>query len=259
MDDAVTLVEQRYELLHALAETPRSKPELVELTSYARSTVDRAIRELEDAELVERDGADYCATPAAERMVAAYAEFREAAELYYEARDAVAGVSCENPLPPAVLDGADVLEPSPASPDAATIELFDRLEGADDLRTACSCLLDVYDRYVHELVVDHGVEIDAVFTPSVIEVIESDYAERWQIIVDTGLVRAYEHASLPDYELSVARGVDHARDGVEIYLTVYTDEGEYVIANDAPDAVEWASQTLAELVDEAEQVYPQDD
>lgn len=58
----VDLVADRYEFLTELAEEPARKPEIVDRTDTSRSTVDRAIRELTEADLVERTEGRYVTT-----------------------------------------------------------------------------------------------------------------------------------------------------------------------------------------------------
>lgn len=256
MDEAVSLVQRRHEVLCALLDEPLSKPAIVDATPYARSTVDRAIRELADADLVERDGACYRPTATGARMLDAYESFREAAGLYYDAREVVADVPVEEALPPELLDGATIRTACPEAPTAPVVRELERFDGLDSLQTACPRLLDVYDRHVHRLVTECGVEIDAVFPPSVIEAIETDYPERWQTIVDTGLVRASVLEDVPSYDLSLLHGIESARNGTEVSVTVYAEEGMHVIVTDAPDAVEWARRTWESLIADAEQVYP---
>ena len=98
VDDRIDLVAKRVDLLEALAAGPRYKPALVEATGDSRSTVDRAIRELEAAGLIERTDEGFWATLAgrlaAERYRAFVAEetrVLDSAEAYHRERTTVDG------------------------------------------------------------------------------------------------------------------------------------------------------------------------
>jgi len=72
----VDVVTKRYEFLVALS-TPKTKPELVASLDRSRSTVDRAVGALRDADLVERTGSEYVVTYAGRQATAAYEAFRD--------------------------------------------------------------------------------------------------------------------------------------------------------------------------------------
>lgn len=255
MDDAVSLVEQRHEFLRALAEDSRSKPEVVEATPYARSTVDRALDELVAADLVERAGACYRATPAGVRMLEAYDRFHETAGLYYAARDAIAGVDHDEPFPPEILEGAAVETATPDMPTGPVVRGFQETEDLDRMRTTCPVMFDVYDRYMYEHVVEMAADVEVVFTPAVLETIEREYAERWRAAVDTGRVTAYVCEDLPSFAFYLQDGLPSAEGGSELGVTVHDDRGLHTIKNDSPAALEWGRERWASLVEAAELVY----
>lgn len=76
-DDLVRLLERRGEFLRCLESSPRQKPDVVEALDWSRSTVDRALRELEQAGFVERTGEGYATTLAGQLAARTYDEFVE--------------------------------------------------------------------------------------------------------------------------------------------------------------------------------------
>lgn len=259
MKDAVSLVQQRHEVLQTLATSPKSKPEIVDATPNARSTVDRAIGELVDAELVERHDSGYRLTTAGQWMVAAYQEYREAAAQYYDVREAISGAHPDERLPALLFDGASVTISNADAPTTAIASGLSELDAADAVYTTCPFLLDVYDRYVHEVVIDHDVAFEVIVTPSVIETIEAEYADRWAEVLETGLVTAYVSDRLSRYSIHVAEGVESARDGSEVGVTFRDDRGIHQIINDTPAAVEWGRERYESARAGAEKVYPTTD
>lgn len=256
MDDAVSLVQRRHEFLRALGTEPLSKPELVEATSYARSTVDRAMDELVDAELVEREGACFRATTAGVRMLEAYETFRETAELYYDAREAIAGLDHDEPFPPEILDGAEIEVATSDMPTGPVVRGFQETDHLDRMRTTCPVMLDVYDRYMYEVVVELAADVELVVTPAVLETIETQYGERLHAVLDTGRVTVYVCDDIPSYAFYLQDGLPRASDGSELGVTVHEGHGLHTIKNDSPAALEWGRERWASVLADAEQVYP---
>lgn len=77
-DDAfVRLLDRRIGFLQCLESSPCRKPDLVDRLGWSRSTVDRAIRELQQAGLVERAAEGYTTTLAGRLAATTYTEFIE--------------------------------------------------------------------------------------------------------------------------------------------------------------------------------------
>ena len=103
----VDVVTKRYEFLVALS-TPKTKPELVASLDRSRSTVDRAVGALRDADLVERTGSEYVVTYAGRQATAAYEAFRDRLDALQRAHPVLSALPPDVDIDPAVLHGADV-------------------------------------------------------------------------------------------------------------------------------------------------------
>lgn len=257
MSELVELVQKRAELLDEAAGAARTKPELVDATGSSRSTIDRGVSELVAADLLVQEKSTYRATDVAVRILRSFREFEAEAERYYEFREAIAGLPQDEALPAMVLDGADVEIASPNMPGRTARKGFQGIREADRVIGTCPVLLNVYEPFYQEAVIEHGIELEVVFTPDVVEVIEAEYPGSLQQKVDTGRARFYESADVPSYSLSIVDGLDSATDGSRLNLLVHTEKGlQSMILTDAPDAVAWAREKYRSLRADAEQFAP---
>lgn len=255
MTDVPDLVHSRAPVLRAIRDGAETKPEITDATEHARSTVDRAVDELLEADLLERTGGHYHLTSAAVRILDSYEAFLHEAGIYYERREEIASIPRDAELPVEVLDGAQIATPDPDMPDRALEVALQLVEGADKIYGLVPWMFSIYDRFYNTAVLDHGLEIDVVYTPGVVDHIAELYHDRFQDLLDSGLVDAYVVDELPRYTVSVVEGLEE--EGVDARLHVqYIRENEIqsVILNDSDDAVEWGRELYQEYQERAEPI-----
>lgn len=244
------LVWSRREYLDALTAEPRRKAALVEALDVSRSTVNRAIAELDDAGLVE-DVAGGCRLTLAGRLGA------EALETYRSHLDGVDEVRELLPaLPPdASLDldlvaGAEV-EPARGTAPYRAYHAFERLiEASSRLRGAARTFSNPRSREVFdELVVERGVPVEFYLGPSLLRQVRETYPGVLDSWVEDGSFSAHVVADPPRHSILVSERPEGDRAGV----AVYTEANEFlgVLINDADDAVRWARERLDALAERA--------
>ena len=235
------LVGDRAAFLERLDDAPAEKRTLVEELDASRSTVDRAVRQLTEAGLVERGTNGYEVTPMGR---AAKAERRRHAETQRAIRDAadiLAPLSAETEVPPALFDGGA----------PATDETFRRL--ARELRVATDCravLPAVPDtrliRLLHARVRHGDLTADVVVGATVADRLRREFPA-----VTADLLRAdgctLVAGDVPAYGLLLTGEVD------ERATLFTTDDGGFVgsVANDGAAAVAWGAARYRECADAA--------
>ncbi|MFC6716634.1 hypothetical protein ACFQGT_01985 [Natrialbaceae archaeon GCM10025810] len=127
-------LSHRRDLLERLLEGPATKPVLVDDLDCFRSTVDRAVRELEDLGFVAREGGTHRITAAGRLAVDQYRDCVGALESVEAATDLLAYVPPDAPLSLSMLEGARTWTPQPHAPNEAFEEIEHRLPDADRLR-----------------------------------------------------------------------------------------------------------------------------
>ncbi|WP_226010133.1 helix-turn-helix transcriptional regulator [Halomicrobium salinisoli] len=261
------VVAQRREFLAALADRPRSKPDLVAATDTSRSTVDRAISDLSERGLVARDGNVYRPTYAGTRVLSIHEGYLGRLADVDRASDVLSDLPPDADLDPALLDGADVRTAEPHAQEYPIRPVVDVVADAqclgavvpvvtpqyvDAIRAACEGAAtggsepserasgsERSERPASHAA-DRGVDVDLVVTPAVAETLQRRHAESIRICREAGLT-LYETEAAPPYALWAAdTGTETCAGAV-----VHSETGVTgAVLNDADAAHEWARETV---------------
>ncbi|SDF41487.1 Predicted transcriptional regulator, contains HTH domain [Halorubrum xinjiangense] len=232
----------RRQYLVRLSDGPARIRDLVEEFEHSRSTVNRAIRALEEDRLVERGADGYETTFAGRILLDTVDEATAVAEAVESANDVLNELP-SSPRNHRFLADAEVVTIPDTSPAAVLSRLHRVAETADRLRGASIAAND--EQFVLSLyrrtVVEESLELSYVVTESVADYLAVESPERARSVVDAGVDMSVV-ADLPfAWYLSTVDGRTTA------YLAIHSDKGTLLgyAANDDPGAVEW----LAELFD----------
>lgn len=233
--DLVEVVNRRADVLDALAD-PRRKRDLVAELGRSRSTIDRAVRELDALGLVARDDG-YHRTVAGRLVLELYRGFLS------DLDDVAAASGVLRPLPPdapmslAMLRGASIHvadHPSPAAALDPLLDLYDRAERIRGLSIART-RPELGDR-LYELLTEEDAEAEVVYDYSLADhLLETD--PRYEELVALESFSLSRHPDLP-YGL----GIVTSPSGDTAFLIAYDDEStvQGVVVNDTPAASNWA-------------------
>ncbi|WP_423998902.1 helix-turn-helix transcriptional regulator [Haloarcula salina] len=237
----VDVVTKRYEFLTSLS-TPKTKPELVASLDRSRSTVDRAVGALRDADLVERSGSEYVVTYAGRQATAAYEGFRDRLDALQCAHPVLSTLPPDVDIDPSVLHGADVETTSPSAPTAPTERNVDILEGTTSFRGIGPAVLPRYVDVIESLWSDTAVDVELVVTEAVAESLDSALPDRRDTLEDLSNVSLYVTEKPMPYAVWTAEKTDGAASGI----VVYTETGiKGTINNDTEPMNEWAREKYA--------------
>lgn len=132
--DVLRIAIQRRELLSRLEGESVDKRTLVDSLEQSRSTVDRAVRELEGLRVVQREEEGYRLTAAGRLVLEQYRRSVGAFDSIGEASALLADVPPDAPMSTALLDGADVAEPPPHAPAEPLQDVADLVASAERVR-----------------------------------------------------------------------------------------------------------------------------
>jgi predicted transcriptional regulator len=244
-DDVADILAGRERVLNALAAEPASKRTLEDRLSVSRSTVDRAIRDLQSHSLVVYEDRQYHLTAAGRYGLTVHEEAGERLSSLAAASDVLASVDRDAPLDADFVAGAEVVRASPPTPDAVVSRLLDSVARTDHVDgVAAVALMGHLDAFYDEatadggsvrLLVEHGL-LDSLVTAN------GDPLRRG--IEDPAV--SLERVTVPfDVGLWLA-------DDREAGVVVYTETGvKAVLVNDDPAAVEWARETFERVAETA--------
>lgn len=235
--DDIAVLQSRLDVLEALRESPHRKPDLESVLSVSRSTVNRAIKELETAGFCTRTGEGYVATAYGELLFDRYRSFLEEATAAAAAGPLLRELPANAPMSVGLLRGAAVHEATPPVPHQPVTRVEDLLREADRIRGVSRTISQsTTSRLIRDRVLEDGVPTEFVVGADLAEYMRTDRREQEREMAETGRYRLFEVESVP-YGLALLNV-----DGRSIVVCfVYTDSEDLLgtIINDSAEAVEW--------------------
>lgn len=230
-------VARRSGVLRAVVDGPATKPDLDEALPVSRSTIDRSLRELEDAALVTRDDGGYRGTLAGRLALAEHDRYRQRLDGLDDAASLLSTVDPDADLDPAMFADARVVESTRASPQRPIEALYDHVERATRVKGFAPAVHPQQVETYHEQVVEEGMAIDIVVTAEALERLVTDYGGRFEEAMALDRVSFWEAAGQLPYSVTVAETPEGALAGL---LVNAADGIRGCVMNDDPAAVAWA-------------------
>ena len=250
--DLVSLLGRRADLLAAILGGPAAKPDLVEEIGVSRSTVDRAVRELEDADLIERTNGRIEITLLGRLSFASYLKHRREIARVMEFSDVLTYLDSSAPLPHWFLVGADLYRPDPPAVHRPHARARTQLEDVDRIEGLTRAITDpgVLDRFANAIR-DGTLEAELVTTSEVLDHIVKTRGSDLERGHRDGWLTLYKHDEIP-FGLLVA---DPDSPDARVLLFIYED-GHLVgvLQNRRRQAVDWALSLVRGIRHEAEPI-----
>jgi predicted transcriptional regulator len=244
----MAVVARRGDVLRALADDGGRKCELDDELDVSRSTIDRAIRELEALGLVEREGDGYYRTLSGSLALDEYSRFRSRMNGVLGAREVLSPLPSDADIDAAVLDDAEVVladRHSPLRPARHQVEI---VEGASHIRAAASAVLPQHVDAYYDGIVERGMHAEIVLSAPVMERVVADHDEKFHDTLTNGRVDLRQLDRDLPYSLMVAS----TPEGPVMGMLVYVQEGiKGFVGNDSPEAVSWARSRLDDFWSDA--------
>lgn len=240
--ELVGVAERRLDFLERLAAEPLRKHELVDALGHSRSTVNRAIDELEAAGLVAGETDGYRTTLSGRLLAAEYREFLTVADDLAAAGDVLDPLGADVDVDPAILRGAETYRAAAPDPYRPLEILDEALADADAVAAALPAF--PYPRIAERLrrAAAGGGTVDLALADRAYRHAIERFAD------DLGTVARRDGCRVAAVD-AVDAGVV-AADGTALLLT-FDDDGTLhgAAASAEPEAVAWAERKVRELVD----------
>lgn len=248
IDDIVT---KRRDFLSALSEAPATKPELVDRLETSRSTVDRAIADLERYDLVRRPEDCYELTMAGQAAYERHRLYLDELSAIGRAREMISSLSPEVPFSHALLADAQIELAEPHDPHQPLELAADIISDATRLRKVSPAVFPICVELLEERVTE-GLSLEIVVSSDVLDALATRYDDELTCFdrPENGL---YELDSDPPYGLWIA----DTPDGEYVGLMPHSETGvRGIIVSDDDDACRWASDQYESYCEQATPVQP---
>lgn len=232
-------VSRRRNVLERLEEGPDRKRNLVESLDSSRSTIDRAMRELERLSLVERADGGYRLTATGRLALAEHRRSLESLDAIAGVSDLLENVPPEAPMSVDALRGATVHEPEPHAPNEPLEAIAASLETADRFRGFAAAERGPrFRELLYERTVDGDLDAEILLTDDLVAFLLENRPEVVRDVVVRGGLDVYSLPSIP-YGLGIVETPSSSR----AFVVVYDGAADVraVIRNDSPTALEWAN------------------
>lgn len=242
----VEVLSRRYAVLDTLATSPQQVRDLTDELEASRSTVSRALRDLEEADLVERTDDGYRANLVGQLALSLTREYYERIGDLSRLGVALEPLPPDAPLPPEAVVGGEAFlatSPDPYRPDEVVLEAF---RSATRLRYVYRLLTDArLLRLSHEHLLEEDLTIEPITTPEMVAHLREEFPEKFAEALATGRYHLRVANDLPpfglvlpecDGETTLLIGIGRPSGGVEA-----------LIRNDTPEAVAWGEAYYEEI------------
>ncbi|NHN46441.1 hypothetical protein G9464_02340 [Halostella sp. JP-L12] len=229
-------VFKRVKFLKALDGNPSNKRDLVDLVNVSRSTVNRAIWDLEQLGLIEYDDEGYRVTVSGRLLYEQYVRYRDGVVAVMAAADLLALLPGDGPISLDLVRDADIFvaeDPAPHVPVTILSNIIresERLRGISRAHAAPKTADALHDA------ISGGATAEIVFREEVYDHVREAYDWLTELL-DVGNLRPYLIDDVP-YGLIIAEHVDRTYS----CLVVYDENSGIggVLVNEREAAVDWA-------------------
>ena len=248
----LTRSEHRLPTLVALADRPRSRPELCELTEMSSATIGRTLDEFKTRRWVQKAGHNLQATFLGERIASWTEELLRRVETEHKLRDIY------HQLPREVIEFALEMRSTVTVNEAdAPYRALNRYRSL--LHESTQYRFVGFDAGLYEACKDefqqrilNGLEAELIDSPSVARYMCTTYPERCAELLEHENMTAYVQEDVPPYGVCLFDS--------RIAICVYHSDSAGVMAvidTDAPEARSWAESVYASYKADARLVEPQ--
>lgn len=251
--DVIVTLTSRFDLVSRLADDSRCMRDLRDDLEVSRSTIYKAVRELETAGIVARNRDGVELTPYGRLAYQHYVQF--ATEIERMARlDTDLPVDGEPSLSPAAFRGAEVVSSEPHDPDRP-IDVFEELvDDADRFRGFSPVARSRYVDLFREEVTEGDMEATVVTEQRVVELLLSEHGEAAEnVIAADGLEFMQTDDSLPF-------GLACLGEPVECVVVAVYDERRQIVAilvSESPEAIDWGMSAFETVREDAIPLEPE--
>ncbi|MDZ7746003.1 MAG: HTH domain-containing protein [Halobacteriales archaeon] len=236
-DELLPLFARREQLLEQLQGGTPSKAALADRLPISRSTVDRSIRSLTTAGIVQRKRGGYQLTLTGRLLYQEYRSYRRRVAALTQAQQLLSALPTDTDIPPEAIVGSSVTYPEPTAPYRPMERHVEMIQRADEIdllaTTVAPRFIDAYESQV----LAGELELRAGLISSVAERVVTNYNEPATKMLESGRLTLQELKQQPPFSFTIIRAGDQ-----EFFsLLIYGSEGlNGYLVNERPAAIQFA-------------------
>lgn len=250
--DLVDVLASREDVLTALESGPRDIRDLRDDLDCSRSTVYKAVRELQSRELVEGSDGGYELTLLGRVLYRRYRTFIVETGNVLDYRALLSALPPDLPLDPSIFSNATVTVADRMSPDKPVDALESFIGEAERFRCFAPVQRARYYAYAQDLI-ESEVRIEMVTRSEVVEYAIANHPDEMREILESPVTTHYETDDPLPFGLVVVDEPER-RVGVTLYDAQSHLRG--FVASDDPRAYEWGEETYRSYRERATKLVP---
>lgn len=237
--DLLSVLERRADVLDAVMDGPEQKRDLVETLNVSRSTVDRAIRKLEAYDMIQRSNGEIAITFLGRLGYVSYVSYRREILKIDRYGEVLKHLDSRAPVPPWVLEGADLHRPDPPATHQPFKVVRTELSRATTIRGLVKTITDPEaPRQLRDELQEDGIDVELIGTGEIIDHLLNSWREELVRGVRKDLISISQIDAVP-FGLFV---FDPDGPDATVLLFVYDGDGNLagVLRNRRGPVVDWA-------------------
>lgn len=232
-------VSSRSSVIEYLLEDRADKRELEEALDISRTTIDRAIRRLNEIDCITYREGKWEVTLLGEL---AYQEYVQSATRYVglaEARPLLRHLPPETPMDARFLADAEISLAEPQAPHGLIAQLDDLFQGSEQIKGFSSVVLPRYVPLLNHHIVERGMDAELILDYDLIEHLCADYPKETIAVFEADNARVWRL----DYKSPLGLVLI---DEEVVWFAVHDEDGglKGSIINDNDNAVAWATEVF---------------
>ncbi|WP_135854461.1 helix-turn-helix transcriptional regulator [Halorussus salinus] len=235
--ECISTVVKRTAFLDRLADEPTSKRDLRDELDLSRSTVYKAVRELEALGLVTETDAGVALTLVGRLLAEECRAFESRAAAVTDAASLLSALPADVPVTTDLLVGAETVRGERHAPTGPVEHIDEVVRRTDRVVGFTPVVLPQYVDMVHEEVVADDLTADLVLEAPVVEYLRENHDERLREALASGNLSVRRTGETLPFGLVVAEGEG-------LVLIVYDETGDLrgVLLNDTEAALDWGTE-----------------
>lgn len=232
-----TVLSNRHDVLRALCTEVTTKPELVETLDAARSTIDRAIRDLEAVGCIESSNGGYRSTATGQLALAEHDGYVSKTDAIDHATAFVNELPAASPMDCAMLRECEITLSEPHAPEMALQSSIDVFNHATTMRGLAPVVLTLYPKLIEDRVSAGDLTVEIIAQQNVVDSLAALDDNTGAPLTETDAVSLYSTTDSLPYALWIMDTPEQDVAGI----TAYADGSVHgVLTNDSDAALRWA-------------------